>query len=80
MHPLFVHVTHLAIPATFYSHGSAAGDETVTQGDDGCPLVLDFPTVVFGIPHDEVHVCTNTTITGLHNQNKNGQHYWMIVI
>ena len=46
--------------ATFYSHGSAAGDETVTQGDDGCPLVLDFPTVVFGIPHDEVHVCINS--------------------
>ena len=53
--------------ATFYSHGSAAGDETVTQGDDGCPLVLDFPTVVFGIPHDVVHVSIiNTTITGRH--------------
>ena len=59
--PIFLHLFWFAcgtfsLVASFYTYGSSAGDTTVTQGDDGCPLTLDFGTTIFGIPRDQVYV------------------------
>lgn len=50
------HSLMVLFPGSFYSYGPGTDDDLMDQGDDGCPLTLDFSTIVFGIPHSQAYV------------------------